>query len=389
MMKFLEKIRKLIFEFKGLGIIGIASSTSNVIGAIFWFVMASLLGTEYYGEISYLIAIAIIASRISLVGAPNSLMVFIPKGINIQVPIYIISLSASILTSLVVFLVFLNSPEISLYIIGFVIFTLVTSDLLARKSYKEYAKYIISQKIILVSLSSSLFFAIGFQGVVFGIAISFFPYIFKIINDVKNQKIDFTILKSKRGFILNSYLLDLSNAFNGSLDKIIIAPLLGFALLGNYQLGIQFLSVLTIIPVMVFQYILPLDASGNSNKILKKLLIIFSVCLAIISVLLAPIILPVLFPEYNESIEIIQIVSITVIPATIVITYVSKFLGRGNSKIVLIGSGIFLGIQIPSIIIFSENFGINGAASAIVLGHSVQALYFFLIDQYYKKIDKN
>jgi len=388
-MKFLEKIRKLIFEFKGLGIIGIASSTSNVIGAIFWFVMASLLGTEYYGEISYLIAIAIIASRISLVGAPNSLMVFIPKGINIQVPIYIISLSASILTSLVVFLVFLNSPEISLYIIGFVIFTLVTSDLLARKSYKEYAKYIISQKIILVSLSSSLFFAIGFQGVVFGIAISFFPYIFKIINDVKNQKIDFTILKSKRGFILNSYLLDLSNAFNGSLDKIIIAPLLGFALLGNYQLGIQFLSVLTIIPVMVFQYILPLDASGNSNKILKKLLIIFSVCLAIISVLLAPIILPVLFPEYNESIEIIQIVSITVIPATIVITYVSKFLGRGNSKIVLIGSGIFLGIQIPSIIIFSENFGINGAASAIVLGHSVQALYFFLIDQYYKKIDKN
>jgi len=386
-MKFLEKIRRLVFEFKGLGIIGIASGISNAIGAIFWLVMASLLGTEYYGEISYLIAIAIIASRISLVGAPNSLMVFVPKGIKIQIPIYIISISTSVLTSLVIFFVFLNSPEISLYIVGFVIFTLITSDLLARKSYKEYAKYVISQKIILISLSTSLFFIIGFQGVILGIAVSFFPYIFKIINDVKNQKIDFAILKSKKGFILNNYLLDLANAFNGSLDKIIIAPLLGFALLGNYQLGIQFLSILTIIPVIVFQYILPLDASGNSNKMLKKLIIIFSVCLAIISILLAPIILPILFPEYSESIKIIQIVSITVIPATIVITFVSKFLGRGDSKIVLIGSGIFLGIQIPSIIILGENFGINGAASAIVLGYSIQALYFFLIDRFYIKND--
>ena len=58
--------------------------------------MASLLGTENYGEISYLIAIGVIASRISLVGATNSLLVFIPKGINIQIPIYIISITSSI-----------------------------------------------------------------------------------------------------------------------------------------------------------------------------------------------------------------------------------------------------------------------------------------------------
>jgi O-antigen/teichoic acid export membrane protein len=384
-MKTWNEIKKYFLNFKGLGIIGGASGITNAIGAIFWFLMASLLGTENYGEISYLIAIGVIASRISLVGATNSLLVFIPKGINIQIPIYIISITSSILTSIIVFFVFLNNPSVSLYIVGFVIFTLITSEALGRKSYSGYAKYIISQKLLLVSLSTSLFFIIGFEGVIYGIALSFFPYVIKIITDVRNKEIDFSVLKSKKGFIMNNYLLDLTNAFNGSLDKIIIAPLLGFALLGNYQLGVQFISILAIIPAMVFQYTLPMDASGNSNKILKKLLIIYSVVITIITILLAPIIVPILFPDFSEAVEIIQIISISVIPSTITITLISKYLGNAQSKIVLIGSGIFLGVQIPSILVLGNQFGVNGAAVAIILGHSVQAIYFLIIDNFSKK----
>ena len=384
-MKTWNEIKKYFLNFKGLGIIGGASGITNAIGAIFWFLMASLLGTENYGEISYLIAIGVIASRISLVGATNSLLVFIPKGINIQITIYIISITSSILTSIIVFFVFLNNPSVSLYIVGFVIFTLITSEALGRKSYSGYAKYIISQKLLLVSLSTSLFFIIGFEGVIYGIALSFFPYVIKIITDVRNKEIDFSVLKSKKGFIMNNYLLDLTNAFNGSLDKIIIAPLLGFALLGNYQLGVQFISILAIIPAMVFQYTLPMDASGNSNKILKKLLIIYSVVITIITILLAPIIVPILSPDFSEAVEIIQIISISVIPSTITITLISKYLGNAQSKIVLIGSGIFLGVQIPSILVLGNQFGVNGAAVAIILGHSVQAIYFLIIDNFSKK----
>ena len=383
-MKTWNEIKKYFVNFRGLGIIGGASGITNAIGAIFWFLMASLLGTENYGEISYLIAIGVIASRISLVGATNSLLVFIPKGINIQIPIYIISITSSILTSIIVFFVFLNNPSVSLYIVGFVIFTLITSEALGRKSYSGYAKYIISQKLLLVSLSTSLFFIIGFEGVIYGIALSFFPYVIKIITDVRNKEIDFSVLKSKKRFIMNNYLLDLTNAFNGSLDKIIIAPLLGFALLGNYQLGVQFISILAIIPAMVFQYTLPMDASGNSNKILKKLLIIYSVVITIITILLAPIIVPILFPDFSEAIEIIQIISISVIPSTITITLISKYLGNAQSKIVLIGSGIYLGVQIPSILVLGNQFGVNGAAVAIILGHSVQAIYFLIIDNFSK-----
>jgi O-antigen/teichoic acid export membrane protein len=181
--------------------------------------------------------------------------------------------------------------------------------------------------------------------------------------------------------MVNSYVLDLTNAFNGSLDKILIAPIVGFALLGNYQLGVQFMAVLSIIPGIIYNYTLPHDSSGNPNVFLKKLTIIGSVVLAVLSVVLAPVVLPILFPTYNESVQIIQIMSVSIIPATIVSMLVSKFLGSGNSKIVLIGSGVYLGSQIPTILLLGMMFGVNGAASSIVIANCVQAIYFILINR--------
>ena len=383
-----KEFQRIISRFKGLTTISISTAISNGIGALFWLIMASVLGTDLYGQVSYLIAIAIIASRVSLVGATNTLMVYVPKGVKIQLPIFTNAIITSVITSIVVFFAFLNDIGVSLYILGFVVFTLITSDLLGSKAYKNYAKYLISQKVLLVVLSFSLFYVIGFDGVILGIALSFFPYIVSIVKKFQKEKIDWSVIKSKKRFIINSYILDLSEAFNGSLDKLIIAPLLGFALLGNYQLGVQFLALLTIVPGMIFQYILPHDASGNPNKTLKKFMIIISVILAITSIILAPIILPVLFPKFGEAIEVVQIISLTVIPVTIVTIYISKFLGMGESKIVLIGSGVYLGVQIPAIIILAGIFGVNGAAGAIVLGNSIQAIYFFFINYFYKIQEK-
>ena len=95
------------------------------------------------------------------------------------------------ITSLILFFVFLYDVGISLYVIGFVVFTLIISDLLGRKQYKSYAKYLISQKIILIILSVSLYHIIGLTGVILGIAISFLPYSFVIYKEFKNSKIDF------------------------------------------------------------------------------------------------------------------------------------------------------------------------------------------------------
>lgn len=230
------------------------------------------------------------------------------------------------------------------------------------------------------------YYLIGIEGVILGIALSFFPYVTRIYKTFKNDKINFSLIRPRIGFIMNSYALDLSRTFSGFTDKLIVAPLFGFAILGNYQLGIQVLSVGTILPGIVYQYILPRDASGESNQKLKKLTIIVSIILAILGFILAPIVLPVLFPKFTEAVEVIQIISISLIPSTINMIYISKFLGNEISRIVLIGSGIFLAVQITSIFILGELFGVNGVAAALVLGASSEAIFLVCVNRFIYKI---
>lgn len=378
-------MKEFLKKFKDLGIVGIGNITASLISGIFWFYFASLLGAEQYGEVSYYISIAVIASTLSFLGLGNAIIVYTAKGEKIQPPIFLIGIISSIITLVAVFLIF-SQIGMSLYIVGYVIFSLATSEILGKKQYKNYSSYLVTQKILMVGFSLFFYYYIGLEGVILGIALSFFPYIKRIYSSMKNDKIDFSLVRPRIGFIINSYALDLSRTFSGYTDKLIIAPLFGFALLGNYQLGIQVLAILTILPGIVYQYILPRDSSGDSNKKLKKLTITVSIILAGLGFILAPIFLPILFPKFIEAIEVIQIVSISVIPSTINLMYISKFLGNELSKIVLIGSGVFLSVQIVSIFILGELIGVNGVAIALVLGASAEAIFLVTVNKVIYKL---
>ena len=380
-MVFFEKIKAIYQSTKGLTTIGVSTVINNVLGAIFWLTIASMLGVEQYGQLSYLLAIAIIVSRLSLLGAPNILMVYAAKGIKIQPAIFVSAISSSIIASLIIYFSFLNNLGISVYILGFVIFTLVTYNVLGKKEYRQYATYIISQKILLIVISISLFYTIGFDGVIIGIGISFLPYSILIIKEIKKLKVDFKVLTQRKKFVVNNYILDVVGAASGTLDKLIIPSIFGFVLLGNYQLAQQFFLILIIIPAIVFQYILPHDSTGNSNKKLKKGVIIFSVISAVLGIILAPILVSMFFIEFKESINLIQIISLAIIPSTITMTLTSKFLGMDKSKIVVVSSGIFLSIQISLIFILGNIFGINGAAMALVIANSSQAVFLLMAER--------
>jgi len=379
------KFKTIINRFRDLTFLSISNIVTNGIGGVFWLYMASLLGTKGYGEISYIISIAMISSTISLAGMANILIVYGAKNVKIQSTIFLIGLISSVITSLIVFFFVANDITISLYIIGFVIFTLISAELIGQKLFLKYSKIIIVQKIMLVVFSITLYHFIGLQGVVLGIALSFLVFSFIIYETFKEMKVDFSIFKGRYRFTINSFLLDISTAFNGSLDKIIVAPLLGFSLLGNYQLGLQFIGLLHIIPGMLFSYILSQDASGTSTKIIKKIIIYISIILAVLSITLSPILVPVLFPKFTDAVVAIQIMSVSIIPSAITLTYVSKYLGSTNSKIVIIGSGSYLAIQIISLIILGNIYGLNGAATAIVISSIAHVIYFIIIDRFYNK----
>ncbi len=380
-----DKIKVIFIRFRGLATLGFGNIVSAGISAIFWFYLASLLGAESYGQVSYFIAIATISSTISFLGAGNTIIVYTAKGEKIQPPVYFISIISSAITLIAVFIIF-SHIGVSLYILGYVIFSLATSELLGKKQHGSYTKYLITQKILMTGFAISLYYFLGVEGVILGIALSFFPYFIRIYKSFKESKMDFKLIKRRFGFMMNSYALDLSRTLSGSTDKLLILPMFGFAILGNYQLGIQFLSILSIIPSIVYQFILPEDSSGNSNNKLKKYTIIFSIILAFLGITLSPFVLPALFPKFNHVIEVVQIISLSVIPTTINLIYISKFLGKGLSKIVLMGSGLFLAIQITSIFVLGPILGVNGIAVALLIATSAEAVFLVIMNRVFYKI---
>lgn len=379
-----KKISSIISRFKDLTTLGTANVVSSAISAIFWFYMASLLGTEHYGEVSYFLSIAGIVSTISFLGSGSTIIVYTAKGEKIQSTIYLVTIIASVISSIVVFLL-VHNPGVGLYVVGYGLFNLATADIIGRKLYKDYSKYLITQKILFVIAALGFYYLMGPQGVIIGFAASFYPYFYRIYVGFKESKPSSVALKSHFGFMMNSYTLDLSRAFSGNIDKLIVAPMLGFSLLGNYQLGNQFLSLLGLLPAVVYQYILPHDASGNPNKKLKKATIIVSIFIAVLGITLSPIIVPVLFPKFKESVEVIQIISLAIIPSTINLIYLSKFLGSEKNKIVVVGSGIYLLAQVFGILVLGKTYGINGVTAALVLASSAEAIYLFLMSKFYHK----
>jgi len=381
-----NKIKNSIIQLKEISILSSASLITNFIGGLFWMYMASLMGPEEYGQISYFISIALIVASISLFGAGNSLIVFVAKGEKIQSLFFIITITTSIVGSIILFLMFENFG-MSIYAIGFVIFTLVISDLLGKKLYVNYAKYLILQRIIMVSIAIPFYFIFGTDGVLIGIALSFLPFIFIIYRDFR-QPINISFMKSKFKNLLNVYLMDIITLSRGSLDKLIIIPLLGFSLLGNYQLGLQFIVILNIIPMAIYQYVLTHDSSGSPTTKLKILAVSISGLLAIVGALLAPFVVPMLFLEFTESIQIVQILSFSLIPGTITMMYVSKFLGAEKPMYLIVGSIIFLIVQMIGIFGLKDTYGIYGVSFAMILGYLVEVLFFVLINKFvYKKIN--
>jgi len=378
-----NKIKKRLFESHGIATIGIADIGGNGIAAIFWFYVAALVGADHYGEISYFLAIAGIVSSLSLVGASNTLYVYTAKNIKIHAPIYFISLLAGAFSSIVLFVIFHN-PNVSIVTMGYVIYNLSISTLLGGQSYKDYVKYVITQKILMIVLAIGLYYLVGINGIVLGIGLSLLPYLGRLYKGFKEQKIDFSVIKERSAFVVNSYFLDISNSFISSIDKIIIAPILGFLILGNYQLAIQFLTAMYIIPHIFYKYFLPREASGVSTRNLKKWAILTSVILAIAGITLSPFVLPVFFPKFTHAVTILQIVSVAVIPNTINITFISRILSIEKSRIVLMGSILYVVVQVSSIIILGKLYGITGVAIALVLAESAQTVFFASLKRFGK-----
>jgi len=373
----------MLEKLKNLTALGTANIATTAIAGLFWIYIASIIEVEEYGEIGYTLSIATLIAGISLLGAKSSLTVFAARKESIIRPLSLFIISVGILISMITYII-LTDFGVSIYVIGFIIFSITNAELLGKKLYITYSKYLIIQRTLMVVLSLLLYYFFGYQFIILGIAISFLPFSIKFYNLIKNNKVGLSKLKNKKQIILSNYVLEISGLLPGTLDRIIIGPMFGFIILGNYFLGLQVFMVLTVIPSAVYQYILPQDASKTSTAKIKKVIIVISIIFAILGFFLSPILIPTVLPKYSDAIEVIQIMSFVVIPTTINLIYASKFIAELKSKIVIVGSIIFISVQITGLLCLVEYFGVNGLALSLLIADSVVVIYYTIVHKYYR-----
>ena len=376
-MNFWNTLKLKLAIIKDLGYIGSANIIGTGISAFFWLYLANLLGAEDYGEIQYYLAIAGVVYLVSSFGSPNTITVYAAKNIKVNSTLLLISLVGGFIALLVLLGIF-QRLDIGLIILGYIVFDFTINYLLGKKLYSKYSKYFLIQKILMLVFGFGFYHVVGLDGIIYGLAASYIPFTIIVYKICRESEINFSLLKTRSGFITNNYLESSIGGLRGEVDKLIIMPMLGFAILGNYALAMQFYAVLMIFSSVVFRYLLPQDSTGIPNTKLKNYTIFISIGIAALGITLTPLIISQLFPQYEDAIIAVQILSISVVPATIGYICVSEFLGLEKSRFVLIGRIIALSTLVLGMVILPTYFGIVGAASAFVLSSCTQTTFFIL-----------
>ena len=367
-------------KIKDIATLGSGDIFGSALSAFFWFYLASQIEPSEYGEIHWFIGIASIFSYIALFGTVNTVTVYTAKGVNIQSALYVISLIASLILSLIVIIIFPSYYQIdsAVLMIAYVINILAIGNLLGTKDYKSYTKYVLIQKSLTVCLGIGFLHFFGYESILFALGLTYVFYIKRIISVFQETKIDFSIVRQKISFVTNNYIMFVVGGFNGQIDKIIITPLLGFTLLGNYSLALQAINIMMIISSISYKYLLPQDATNKNNKNLKFLVIGISIIVALIGMFVGPYLIDTFFIKYIDAKQAVQIMSVSIIPGTIALLMQSEFLGKENSRVVLIGNSTSLVILIISMIGLGLNFGIIGLAVSLILANSSKMGIFLI-----------
>ena len=97
---------------------------------------------------------------------------------------------------------------------------------------------------------------------------------------------------------------------------------------------------------------------------------------------------PIFFEKFIYVVEIIQILSISLVPFSISTTYFSKFFNDKNSKILLINLILYLSSFLLIIFIISDTIDIIGVSIAYVIGSIISAGFLVTMDVIIKKSNK-
>jgi len=369
-----DKARGLLKRETGLVYTTIGNIGASVLGGLFWFVLASLLAVDNYGIVNYYIALANIFVAIGLVGLDSTMITFLAKGEkNIHYQATSLTLISALITGLILSI---YNWTAGILAASMILFIMTLAETLGKRTYRQYALLSITQRIAQMIFSIVLYFPFGITGLLVGYFAGNLLFSIKLLSRaIPNFTLHFDEIKLKRNFALHSYGANIVRNFTLYLDKLIIAPLFGYYLLGLYQLAFQFFLFLSIIPLSLYSYLLPEESCGKNNRTIKMLGLGFSIVAALAALLSLPTVIEKFFPTFLDSIPIVRIMSLAVIPATVVAILNATLLGRGSSRIVFTGGITYMITLIIGVAVLGQVLGAIGLAVTILTAQTIQATY--------------
>jgi len=361
--------------------VGASQFIAQIILGVFWLYLASILSKSEYGELGFLMSIASVAAVVSILGLVGTIVVYEAKKENVFPASLIIVLIATSFTAIITFFLYQNFA-VSILVTGLAVFAIMIAGINSQKKYGNLSFHRILRSVATIIFALILYQYLGITGIILGYFIATLFIVKEIHILLKGRKIDFSTLRTKIAFTTHSFINRLSSVFFYYGDKAIIGVIFGFSMLASYQLAGQYLLLLEGIPRSIMVYLVPQESEGRKNKKTKIFSLVVSILIAIVSILAIPIAVTEILPDYEDAILPIQILSLSVIPLTLSAIQQSEFLGKENSRAVLIGGILQSGLYLLFIPLLGIPFGLEGIAIGLLIAATVRTIYNFTIKKW-------
>lgn len=344
--------------------------------ALFYLIFAAILDPQSYGNLSYLIALAGTFSIISRFGLNHSVTVYQAKNdsslsnsINV---LAVITISAASIV-LLVFDIFA-----AVLCLGMSLFIMNIHNLLGLKEYKKYMIIDVIKGILIISIPIGFYFILEIPGILVGMAISYLLCSFHFFRTLSFKDKILQNIRNNSKVLIHNFGVDFSTHAPKFVDKLVIFPILGLTSLGIYQLNMQILFGLEMLPIALHSFLLSEESSGAKHNKISYLIILASVIAAMLTIILSPFFIEELFPKYSEGIPSLQILIISIIPLTISAIFNAKLQAKestvvGYSAIVRIGSLLIL------LAILGYFYDLIGLSLAVLLSVVFNTIFLYIM----------
>lgn len=366
-----------------LVIISVSGGTGLALISLFWFLGAFIAAKDTIGEISYILSMATILAGIAQLGFGMSKMTLIPKSgyHEISKQIDAIGLMSFLVMSIAVGFILADVVLFCTIMISQIVFGLVTSDFLANRKYKILAASIIICRVgqLIAGIGTlALGLLPSFVSLSFSLPLMLLaPVFFKSSIDglIKKQ---FNLVR--KSWILISHLSGISilKTVSTYLDKIIVGFFFGFTALGDYQFVFQVFIILQFFPATVLSYLVPEKSAGSYGKSLTWIPLIGAILISIAALIGSGPGLLLILPDYVTAIPVIQILSLTVVPATIASIHSATLMTSEKTKYLLLAYVVSTVVQYGTIISAIPILGLIGVGFGLFIGQVALSTMVFV-----------